>query len=306
MSWQASKAVWRSSKQTGGLKLTLLAIADFASPQNEWTCEAAIETLAEMVGVTDRQIKKNLKALEAAGELEVCRQVGRGNTNVYSLSPLIKGELEDIKGEPEDTINQPEKVNPSTEKVNSRVLKGEPEDTQTNITNLTNKNNNSVENMLIGFFEGMTGFTQPHDTTDMYADDWLGPVQAIISQSASVSEAEKRLTWAIQEMRRKRYTIKSPKSCLTMALNWQESPPTPTENGRQPDVDPRRVAMENIRKAVTTIGAKRYRDAMATLTEDERAIVKRMAPAWLDVCSWDKNTFEIRYWQALKEQPAYA
>lgn len=134
MSWQASKYVWENSKQTGGMKLTLLAIADFASPQNGWTCEAAIETIAEMVGVSDRQIKKNLKALEDAGELNVSRNIGRGNTNIYSLLPLVKGEPQDIKGEPQDTLNEQEKVNSSTEKVNSRVVKGEPQDTQTNIT----------------------------------------------------------------------------------------------------------------------------------------------------------------------------
>lgn len=95
-----------------------------------------------------------------------------------------------------------------------------------------NKKKKHADEALIAFFEGMTAFTPPYETTDAYAEEWLQPIQAILSQSADYFEAEKRLTWAIQEMRRKRYTIKSPKSCLTMALNWQESPPAPAGNGR--------------------------------------------------------------------------
>lgn len=274
--------------------MTLLAIADFASPQNGWTCEAAIETLADMVGVSDRQIKKNLKALEDCGELVVERQIGRGNTNQYSLKPLIKGE-------PQDTLNEQEKVNSGTEKVNSGVIKGEPQDTQTNRTKLTNKNKTRADESLIAFFEGMTAFTPPYETTDAYAEEWLQPVQAILSQSADYSEAENRLTWAIQEMRRKRYTIKSPKSCLTMALNWHDGPaPSPNGNGRSQPTNGKTEAMENIRKAVTTYGAQRYKQAMSILQEPEQAIVKKMAPTWRDVCMMDANTFQVRYYQALK------
>ena len=232
MSWQASKIVWEKSKQTGGLKLTLLAIADFARPENGWTCEASIETLAKMVGVSDRQIKKNLKALEDCGELVVERQIGRGNTNQYSLKPLIKGE-------PDDTFYEQEKVNSSAEKVNSGAVKGEPDDTQTNITKLTNENKIRGDVQLVSYFEGMTGFTPPHNTTDNYAEDWLVPIHAILGQSQSVDEAMERLDFAIQEMRRKRYTIKSPRSCLTMALNWQpgdkpRSSGHSNANGRSP------------------------------------------------------------------------
>lgn len=134
MSWQACKHVWNNSKQTGGLKLTLLAIAEHATEKNGWTCCASIETLAGMVGVSDRQIKKNLTKLEELGELQIDRNIGRGNTNIYNISCLIKGEPEDIKGELQDTFYDSEKVNHSTEKVNSRVIKGEPQFTQTNIT----------------------------------------------------------------------------------------------------------------------------------------------------------------------------
>lgn len=73
---------------------------------------------------------------------------------------------------------------------------------------------------LIALFEGMTGFTPPHDTTDMYAEEWLAPTRSILSQSRDFAEAEKRLTYAIIHLRKIRYTIKSPKSLLVTALNW--------------------------------------------------------------------------------------
>ena len=296
MSWQASKIVWEKSKQTGGLKLTLLAIADFARPENGWTCEASIETLAKMVGVSDRQIKKNLKALEDCGELVVERQIGRGNTNQYSLKPLIKGE-------PDDTFYEQEKVNSSAEKVNSGAVKGEPDDTQTNITKLTNENKIRGDVQLVSYFEGMTGFTPPHNTTDNYAEDWLVPIHAILGQSQSVDEAMERLDFAIQEMRRKRYTIKSPRSCLTMALNWQPGDKPggrPSINSSDATSNDKAIALENIRKAVQTHGARRYKQAMSMLQEPEQAIVKKMAPTWRDVCMMDSSTFQVRYYQALK------
>jgi hypothetical protein len=97
----------------------------------------------------------------------------------------------------------------------------------------TNKNKKVRGDVqLIALFEGMTGFTPPHDATDIYAEDWLTPSQAILSQSSDFAQAEARLTWAIQEMRRKHYTIKSIKSCLTMALNWQPVP-QPSTNGHR-------------------------------------------------------------------------
>ena len=82
-------------------------------------------------------------------------------------------------------------------------------------------NKTRVDETLIALFEGLTAFTAPHETTDMYTDDWLKPVQAIFSQSKDYAEAEERITYAIQHLRKIRYTIISPNSILKTALNWQ-------------------------------------------------------------------------------------
>lgn len=134
MSFEAYKAVW-STDCTGGIKLTLLAIAEFASKKNGYTCEASIETLAEMVGTSDRQIKRNLKALEDGGYITILRQVGRGNTNVCDISHLLKGDTQDTfsddkKVSPMSPLNQ-EKVTSEAEKVTSKAIKGVTDVTQT-------------------------------------------------------------------------------------------------------------------------------------------------------------------------------
>lgn len=123
MSIEVSKMVWANSKQTGGLKLTLLALADYCRPENGLKCWPSIPTIAEMVGTNERQIKRNLAKLEELGELIILRNVGRSNTNLYDLSPL--------KGVTDDTISEEEKVSSETEKVSSETIKGVTDDTQT-------------------------------------------------------------------------------------------------------------------------------------------------------------------------------
>lgn len=110
----------------------MLAIAEFANEQNDWKCFPSIETLAQMVGVTDRQMKRNLMQLEGAGELIIDRKTGRGNSNVYDLSPMIKGDIYDIKGDTHDTICEEEKVTSEAEKVTPVTIKGDMDVTPTN------------------------------------------------------------------------------------------------------------------------------------------------------------------------------
>lgn len=138
MSIEAYQAVWQNSKQTGGLKLTLMALAEFASPENNYHCWPSIATLAGMVRVTDRQIQTNIQQLEKSGEIMVNRNTGRGNANEYDLTPLVKGEVrgkkgeaESIKGEPDFTNNDEERVKSDVERVKSSVIKGEPDFTPT-------------------------------------------------------------------------------------------------------------------------------------------------------------------------------
>ena len=123
MSIKAYELVWKNSRQAAGVKLTLLALAEFCSAKNDLKCWPSIPTLADMVGCSDRQIKRNLAKLEDSGELEVLRNVGRSNTNLYDLSPL--------KGDTHDTIDDKEKVTPGAEKVTPMTIKGDTHDTRT-------------------------------------------------------------------------------------------------------------------------------------------------------------------------------
>lgn len=123
MSIEAYKMVWHNSKQTGGLKLTMLALAEYCNKKNAYKCWPSIRTLAQMVGTSERQIKRNIVKLEEAGEIVILRNVGRSNTNLYDLSPL--------KGDTHDTFYETEKVTPVTEKVTSEVIKGDTHVTQT-------------------------------------------------------------------------------------------------------------------------------------------------------------------------------
>ena len=93
MSIEASKAAWKADCP-GNLKLLLLALADFASKKNNYTCMAGIESLADMVGTSERQVRSNLRKLEELGLIITTLNRGRSNTNVYDLKPIIKPEAD--------------------------------------------------------------------------------------------------------------------------------------------------------------------------------------------------------------------
>jgi len=112
MGIEAYKAVWANSKQTGAVKLTLLALAEFASEQNNWTCWPVMSDIAAMIGTNERQAIRNIQALEQAGEIIVTRSVGRGNANTYDLKPVIH----DLKPVMDDTINEVENLSSMTQK----------------------------------------------------------------------------------------------------------------------------------------------------------------------------------------------
>ena len=79
----------------------------------------------------------------------------------------------------------------------------------------------------ITLFQQLTGLFPPHDTTDSFKDHWLQPMTAIVTQSKwDMDLVEQRIREAIKIARgdnpqKKRYPIASPKSILTIALNWE-------------------------------------------------------------------------------------
>ena len=139
MSIEAYQAAW-NAPITGGQKLTLLALADFASTENGYTCYASIATLAQMVGTEPRQIQRNLAKLESDGYIKIEVSKGRGNTNVYDLSPIMTQNTSSRteKHVMDDTLSENKTRHPGqkntswmTQNTSSRTEKHVMDDTQT-------------------------------------------------------------------------------------------------------------------------------------------------------------------------------
>lgn len=196
-------------------------------------CNASFQTMANDLNVSRRTIVTHVKLL-------VSEEI------IHDLTP-------NADRKPHKYIVQTREINTATRETNALVARengsldfqqlgqeipqlgkqmqqtreiNAPKDT------IQERDNNNIRGdvQLIAFFEGMTGFIPPHDSTDDYADKWVAPIQAIINQSSCYEQAETRLTYAILEMRKKGYTIKSPKSLLTFALNWSDVQPSPNGN----------------------------------------------------------------------------
>ncbi len=116
MSWQATKAVWEHSKQTGYGKLLMLALAEFADADGR--CWPAIETLANRIDVKPRSVKRLIAQAEADGELTIERNAGRGNTNEYVINCVQKGDTP-------VTFNETEKGDTPAQKGDTTVIKGD-------------------------------------------------------------------------------------------------------------------------------------------------------------------------------------
>lgn len=128
MSWQATKAVWEHSKQTGYGKLLMLAIAEYASEDGR--CWPSIETLASKINVEPRSVKRLISQAEESGELQINRNIGRGNTNEYIITYVEKGDTPDTKTKNKKVTEESEKVTPQTQKVTEESEKGDRRVTQ--------------------------------------------------------------------------------------------------------------------------------------------------------------------------------
>lgn len=109
MSIRHYKLVWSESKQKGSHKLTMLALAEMTHDKTD-ECFPSHQTLAEMVGVSTRQIRTILDELQNAGEIEILTGRGRNHTNVYKITlkeigsglPIIEEEI----GSQEPILNE--------------------------------------------------------------------------------------------------------------------------------------------------------------------------------------------------------
>jgi AraC-like DNA-binding protein len=120
MSIAAYKAVWNFSKATGGAKLLLLALAEHADSNGR--CWPGIGRLSDMVGTSERHIKRLLKELEGLCELEIKRATGRGYTSEYRITlPLERVTSEAERVTPMSPIDEPERVTSEAERVTSEA-----------------------------------------------------------------------------------------------------------------------------------------------------------------------------------------
>lgn len=85
MSHQARDAVWEHSKASGSALLVLLCLAEHGNESQGHKSWPGIERIARRTRLTERQVKRHLKALRASGELHVELQSGRSRTNEYWL-----------------------------------------------------------------------------------------------------------------------------------------------------------------------------------------------------------------------------
>jgi hypothetical protein len=129
MSIQVMTKVWAQSQVSGSELLLLLAIADFSDDQGH--AFPSVGTLAHKIRMSARNTQYLLQKLEAAGELEITRNAGRGGSNLYRVQTLrpenlaggcngllptpatgFTPPLQPIAPEPSLTINEPSVVVP--------------------------------------------------------------------------------------------------------------------------------------------------------------------------------------------------
>lgn len=78
--------VWEHSRAGGTELLLLLAIADYSDEQGY--AYPSVPTLARKIRMTSRNTQYLLQKLQAAGELEIKRNAGRGGSNLYRVKIL--------------------------------------------------------------------------------------------------------------------------------------------------------------------------------------------------------------------------
>ena len=84
MSIQAMQWVIEHSQHSGTELLTLLMLANHAGTER-WEAWPSVRLLARECRMSERQIQRNLRRLEAAGEVRFIRGGGRNGTNLYQV-----------------------------------------------------------------------------------------------------------------------------------------------------------------------------------------------------------------------------
>jgi hypothetical protein len=133
MSMEMVAQVRDFSKSRGDAKFLLLVIASHINPQLGWAWPS-LETLAHEITKGKPYTIKLIRALEALGELEVCRGRGRGHANHYRVTiwheppraRSAQGDPDQLKGNPSGDHFPEEKVIGPAEKVTGPPEKDNP------------------------------------------------------------------------------------------------------------------------------------------------------------------------------------
>ena len=97
MSAKTITEVWQRSQARVGARLVLLTLADLAD--DDGCARPKIKTIARKAGLCERSVKRAIKKLVGAGELQVTRGVGRGNSSQYRV--MLGWTQEKVQGCPE-------------------------------------------------------------------------------------------------------------------------------------------------------------------------------------------------------------
>ena len=92
MSIKVMSRVWEHSKQSGGAKLVLLALADFAN--DEGSCYPSIPTIARKANMCERNVQYIIRKLIKDGELRIEKEGGwdkQGRAWAHEYRVLVKG-----------------------------------------------------------------------------------------------------------------------------------------------------------------------------------------------------------------------
>src|SRR6266403_1023681 len=106
MSFLASNAVWKHSKQKSGALIVLLKLADFSNDRGiSWP---AVSTLAKYARISKRQVQRCIKKLQRDDELRVVPNEGPKGSNLYKIClPVIMREEGDAGVSPDTAVAAP-------------------------------------------------------------------------------------------------------------------------------------------------------------------------------------------------------
>jgi len=296
VSIEAYQAVWsyKGNGFTTNLRCTLLALAEFASKYNGYTCCASVATIAEMVDTKPRQAQRNLNDLEALGLIKITPNRGRGNTNLYDLNPImaIKGVMRDLKPVPGDTFLAQENLSPTTpfiqekvssgtQKVSSKALKPVIHDTQTVLTNNNHKEEESGGDPVDEIEKHFTQTTGIMPTRSNWQNDWKMPIELWLkADGPDVIKDKICRAWEIAI--EKGFRIASPRSLNNTMANLRSD----HANGKQHDFS---QTWQTIQSLMSSHGA----DRKPELSPEVDGLVRK-AGGWHTLCMMNTSDAQNR------------